>query len=93
MAERLAPLGNVTVRNMFGGCGIFLDSTMFALIDRSGGVFLRADERTSARFEEAGSARHGKMPYWQAPDEVVDDRETLLGWARQALAAAQGAKR
>jgi DNA transformation protein len=77
MAERLldelTPLGDVTTKKMFGGYGVFEDAVMFALVDSSGGAFLRADETTAARFEEAGSEAHGRMPYWRIPHAVLDD--------------------
>jgi len=97
MAERLldelAPLGDVTTKKMFGGYGVFEDAVMFALVDSSGGAFLRADETTAARFEEAGSEAHGRMPYWRIPQAVLDDPASLLGWATTARDVARAAKR
>lgn len=97
MAERLldelAPLGEVTAKRMFGGYGVFEDGVMFALVDSSGGAFLRADETTSARFEEVGSEAHGRMPYWRIPPTVLDDSDSLVDWATMARDVARVAKR
>ncbi|MBT8197628.1 MAG: TfoX/Sxy family protein, partial [Acidimicrobiia bacterium] len=88
-----APLGDVTIRKMFGGHGVFADGDMFALVDSAGNPFLRADEMTSGPFEAAGSARHGGMPYWSIPPAVLDNDDDLVAWARIALGVARAAKK
>lgn len=97
MAERLldelVTLGDVTAKKMFGGYGIFEDGVMFALIDSSGNVFLRADETTSDRFAAEGSESHGRMPYWRIPDQVQADADSLVEWAQQARDVARAAKK
>ncbi len=97
MAERLvddlAGLGDVTSKKMFGGYGVFEDGVMFALVDSTGDAFLRVDEATTTRFEQAGSAPHGKMPYWRIPSAVLEDESQLLEWAKQARDGARAAKK
>ena len=88
----LASLGEVSARKMFGGFGVFHESTMFALIDSAGVCFLRADDQTSSDFEQAGVERHGRMPYWQIPSDVRSNDAELIRWARSALEAATRAK-
>lgn len=81
----LAPLGDVTSKGMFGGYGIFRDGTMMGLVDSSGQWFLKTkDEAQAAAFQEAGSHKHGRMPYWSVPDAVAADEATLHAWARDA---------
>ncbi|MDH3306818.1 MAG: TfoX/Sxy family protein [Acidimicrobiia bacterium] len=92
LAEELAPVGAVTTKKMFGGVGVFTDGTMFAIVDSTGSVFLRADESTTGRFEAADSEKHGRMPYWTVPAEVLDDPDELLAWADQAAGVARAAK-
>ena len=55
MVARLAPLGPVRARAMFGGHGVYLDDLMFGLIawDR---LFLKVDDATIATFRDAGGA-------------------------------------
>lgn len=93
LAADLAPLGDVTSRAMFGGHGVFHDGVMFAIVDADGVVFLRADASTAGEFEEAGSSKHGKMPYWEVPPEIHDDHSLLLAWAAKARDVAHAAKR
>lgn len=97
MAERLVdelvPLGDVTARKMFGGFGLFEDGVMFVLIDSAGTAHLRADDTTSGEFAAAGAESHGRMPYWQIPQPVLDDPEQLLEWAQTARDVARAAKK
>ena len=93
LTSDLSPLGDVTSRAMFGGRGVFCDGVMFALIDTVGTVHLRADEATAEPFEQRGSQRHSKMPYWEIPDDIRADEPNLLEWAKHALDTAKAAKR
>ena len=93
LTSDLAPLGDVTARAMFGGRGVFCDGVMFALIDTVGTVHLRADDATAEPFEQRGSRRHSKMPYWQIPDDIRSDEPKLIEWATRALDTAKAAKR
>lgn len=88
----LSPLGDVTAKKMFGGHGVFCEGVMFALIDSGGTMHLRADESTQARFAEAGSTKHGRMPYWSVPASVLDSEDEMLNWAKQSLDVARAAK-
>lgn len=93
LLDELAPLGDVTAKKMFGGHGIFADGVMFALVDSAGTPFLRANAETAAGFEAAGSDPHGKMPYWEIPDGVLADTDSLTAWAEQAHDVAVDAKK
>ncbi len=84
----LAPLGDVTSKGMFGGYGIFRDGSMFGLVDSVGEWFLKAnDDAQATAFQEAGSRKHGRMPYWSVPATVTSDEATLHAWARDAADA------
>ena len=54
LIDLFADFGPVTIRRMFSGFGISADGINFALALR-GGLFLRADDQTIARFEAEGS--------------------------------------
>ena len=99
LIDLFADFGPVTVRRMFSGFGISADGTNFALALR-GGLYLRADEQTIARFEAEGSKPFQYQTkaktvtvasYWQLPERLYDDPEELAGWAKAALAAAERA--
>jgi DNA transformation protein and related proteins len=99
LIDLFADFGPVTIRRMFSGFGISADGTNFALALR-GGLYLRADEQSIARFEAEGSKPFSYQTkaktvtvgsYWQLPERLYDDPEELTDWARAALAAAQRA--
>ena len=99
LIDLFSGFGPVTIRRMFSGFGISADGTNFALALR-GGLYLRADEHSIARFEAEGSkpfqyqtrARTVTIgSYWHLPERLYDEPEELAGWAREALAAAQRA--
>jgi DNA transformation protein len=54
LIDLFSDFGPVTIRRMFSGFGISADGTNFALALR-GGLYLRADAQTIARFEAEGS--------------------------------------
>ena len=99
LLDLFSAFGPVTIRRMFSGFGISADGTNFALALR-GGLYLRADEQSIARFEAEGSKPFQYQTkaktviigsYWQLPERLYDDPDELADWARIALAAAQRA--
>jgi DNA transformation protein len=92
----LAPLKHVTLRRMFGGVGIFYRGIMFGLNIREV-TYFKVDEQNRAAYENAGSIpfryqrgqkTHALKSYMSVPDEVMDDPEEILEWARRAADAA-----
>lgn len=94
--ELLGSLGPVSARRMFGGWGLFHDGRMFALVAEDV-LYLKVDEVSREAFAAAGSAPfvyrsargEGAMGYWRAPDDALDDPESMLPWARLAWQAAE----
>ncbi len=93
LVDELAPLGDVRAKKMFGGVGVFADDIMFIIVDSTGTVFLRCDDASAERFETAGGEKHGRMPYYSAPESVLADEDLFREWAGQALAVAVAAKK
>jgi DNA transformation protein len=94
--EMFAGFGPVSVRRMFGGAGVFVDGTIFALIV-DGVIYLKTDAENAAMFEREGlepfsyARRDGEravMSYRRMPDRLYDDPDELAAWARAAHGAA-----
>lgn len=95
-------LGDIRIRRMFGGAGIYLGEAMFGLI-AEGEIYLKTCPDTEADFRDAGSepfrytARNRAKPvelgYWKLPDEALDDPDAALAWGRRALDCARRACR
>ncbi len=87
-----APLGDVRVKSMFGGHGLFLDGSMFGLVTRHNELFLKADDTNRSEFKERGLKPFGKMPYFAAPPECSEGWAGMERWARGAVEAARRSK-
>jgi DNA transformation protein len=93
--EALEPLGAVTMREMMGGATLYLDGTVFAIIDE-GEIWLKADSESDATWEAEGcekfsvtfkDGRVDTMNYRRAPQDVYDDPEAMQRWAALAVEA------
>lgn len=93
--EALEPLGTVTMRHMMGAATLYLNGTIFAVLDDSQ-IWFKADKDSEAEWDAAGCerftfiARDGRvetMNYRRAPDDVYDDADEMQRWARLAVAA------
>ena len=93
--EALEPLGTVTMRKMMGGATLYLDSTIFAIMDE-GELWLKADDESNAIWDEAGCERFSMtfkdgrvdtMNYRRAPSDVYDEAEEMQRWAALAVEA------
>jgi len=99
LVDRLGPLGDVRARAMFGGHGLYLDGLMFALV-ASDTLYLKVDDGTLDRYRAEGlepfkpsTDRSMTMSYYPLPEEVFEDQDSLIEWAREAFAAAMRGRR
>jgi len=95
-AERLqrglSSLGDIRTRKMFGGYGLFEEDTMFALVDSEGGIYFKVDDTNVRVYEEAGSPKHARMPYYRVPDMILSDEKALQKWAQSSIIVSRNAK-
>lgn len=95
-------LGDVSIRRMFGGKGIYHQGRILAL-EVSGDILLKADAESAPDFADTGASQwvyDGKarskpvaMPYWSIPEEALDDPEELAKWVGLAWQAALRARK
>ncbi len=95
--DQLSEFEEFECKKMFGGFGFFRDGMMFGML--GGNTFrLKVDDHNRADFESRGmkafqSKKKGKgMPYWEVPQDILEDRSELAVWASKAFEAAQRAK-
>lgn len=99
LPDLFAEFGPIAIRRMFGGCGVFCDGLMFAIVVDDV-LYLKADAESEPEFAAAGLepfvyerlGKPVKLSFWRAPDELLDDREVAAERARRALAAARRAQ-
>jgi len=93
--ELLAVLGPARSRRMFGGHGFYVDDVFVALIFQER-LYLKADDATRARFEQAGcepfvyeggDGKRVTMAYYTAPDDAMESPALMHPWARLAMEA------
>jgi len=90
--DQLDALGDVTVRRMFGGAGLYCGAKFFAILYQ-GRLFFKIDEQTRGEYETRGMKPFQPNPkqtlksYYEVPAEVLEDRETLVQWAHAAIRA------
>lgn len=99
LRDRLAFLGEIRVKKMFGGAMIYHSELPFALV-ADDTLYFRAGEGNRADFETAGTSlfkpypdKPMTMPYGEVPGEVLEDNEALAGWAAKALDAARSSRK
>lgn len=94
--ELLASVGPCRAKRMFGGYGISTGGLTIAIVADLGSgerLWLKADEATRRRFEEAGGERFTylmqgvsrSMNYYTVPEEALESPQLMAPWARQAF--------
>lgn len=100
LLERLAPIGELRARRMFGGVGLYCDELFFGLLDE-GVLYFKVDATSVADYRAAGAAPFRPFPgrpavalgYHEVPLEVLERDALLRAWAARAVAAARGARK
>lgn len=102
LRDLFALVGPITIRRMFGGQGIYCADGIFAVVafDR---LYVKGDAQSSPVYEAAGMQRWGyenpktgkvsMMPYWQVPDDALEDAEAMAPWADLAVQTARRARK
>ena len=99
LKDQFRDLGEIEIKKMFGGAGLYLDSPMFALVaDET--LYLKVDDGNRSDYEELGLTpfkpfenKPMTMSYYLVPDDVLENREDLAIWAKKAIEAALRAKK
>lgn len=99
--ELFARLGEVQIKRMFGGAGVYAEGLMFALL-ADDTIYIKTDDALKAALTKEGSGpfvwkpnngpRAGEsveMSYWRLPEAAFDDPALASEWAKEALAAAR----
>ena len=95
MIELLQPLGVISSRNMFGGCGLYCDGMIFGLF-ADDMFYLKVDHVSQELFEAEGlrpftyesKGKEVKMSYYQMPESAYDDQDEALKWGQLGIEAA-----
>ncbi|MEQ8325317.1 MAG: TfoX/Sxy family protein [Cytophagales bacterium] len=89
LVQKLAGLGNINSKKMFGGHGLFCDDKMFCIVDSKGQSFFKGDDKLKSELESQGGFKHGRMPYYSIPDSVLNSNSELIRYATKAIEIAK----
>jgi DNA transformation protein and related proteins len=90
----LTGLGPIAIRPIFGGQGIYWRNVIFGIVF-GGRLYFKVDDQSKGDYVTRGmppfrpNERQTLKSYYEVPPDVLDDREALLSWAREAIRAAQ----
>lgn len=91
--DQLHGLGEITVRRMFGGAGLYLDGTFFAIV-ADDVLYFKVDDSNRPEYEAAGMrpfrpfGGETEMSYYEVPVDVLEDSEELRKWVGKAVEVA-----
>lgn len=83
--DLFADLGDVSYRKMFGGLGLYIEGTIFALVSSDGAIYLKATGDFADELKGEGASQFHSMPYWALPDAALEDPEMALSLARRGV--------
>ena len=92
VVAQLSGWGDVSVRRMFGGAGLYHEGTMFAVI-ADDMAYLKVDDSNRGDFLQAGSAPFEPYPdkikttirtYYEIPADVFENPAELAMWAQRS---------
>jgi len=99
LQEVFEEFGPIDSRKMFGGYGIYYQGVMFGLV-ADDTLYLKADDSISdyftsrdlGQFEYDKGGKIIKMSYYQAPEEILEDKEIAREWAGRSYEVALKSK-
>ncbi len=91
VAEMLEPLGEVTVKRMFGGSALCVNDCAVA-IGFDDTLYFKVDKESVADYERENCQqftyeKQGKTIYvsnWEMPAYVLEDQEQFIKWAEKS---------
>ena len=100
VVEQLSGWGEVSVRRMFGGAGLYREATMFAVLAEDV-AYLKVDDSNRDDFLRASSAPFEPYPdkikttirtYYEIPADVLENPPELARWAQRSWLIARKKK-
>jgi len=88
--DQLVDLPEVSQRKMFGSFGLYSEGKFFAIISDDI-LYFKTNKETSGKYKELGSdcfrpsQKQVLKNYFEVPVDILEDKEKLLEWAREAV--------
>lgn len=93
LSDVFQSVDGITSKSMFGGYGFYRYGVIFGII-ADGKLYFKVGEGNKKDYEDAGSQpfqypmRNGKMTtmsYWEAPTDVLENKDQLENWINKSL--------
>jgi DNA transformation protein len=92
--DQLAALPEVRAKAMFGGYGLYQAECFFGIL-MEGRLYFKTDEQSRTAYVERRmgpfiyekARRTLTINYFEVPPDVLENREVVVVWARQAIQA------
>lgn len=89
--DLLSPYGEIKVKPMFGGYGVYKDGIIVAII-ADDELYFKVDHTNQQQYENYNSEAFSyknknkivKMSYWKLPLEIIENEEELSVWLDQS---------
>ncbi len=89
--DLLAEWGDIYVKRMFGGAGLYREGLMFALVANDV-VYLKVDDTNRDKYICEGSAQLKPfknqatvLSFYNIPPDVFEDADEFIKWAEESL--------
>lgn len=89
LTEKLKPITGISTKKMFGGHGIFHEGKMFGIVDSKGNSFFKVNAANKPDYEKNGAVQHSRMPYFSIPNQIFNNQEDLITWAKKSIEASK----
>ncbi len=91
--DQLRDTGKITIKKMFGGAGIYVDSIITGLV-ADDVLYLKVSDSNMKDYESAGMKpfrpyedKPHAMSYWEVPPDVMENENELKIWVEKAREA------
>jgi len=93
--DQLRALPDLRAKPMFGGHGLYQSDQFFGILIQ-GRLYFKTDDQTRRAYVERGmgpfvyekARRPTTLNYFEVPPDILENRESLLGWAQLAVTVA-----
>jgi len=89
--DQLREWGDVSVRRMFGGAGLYRDGKMFGLV-ADDVVYLKVDKTNREKYEAAGSGplkpfddHKTVLSFYEVPPDIFESPVEFMEWVDESL--------
>ncbi len=95
MNDVFAGMDGISSKSMFGGYGYYKNGKIFGIV-AEGKLFFKVGESNKSDYESRGlkpyvfkahNGREQTLSYWEVPEDIVEDSESLEEWIEKAIQA------